>query len=382
MLPDSLKLYSSELLSKIVYKNRDAILAEFYEMQSNFLTAHYKINKSSETTNILTLLGRNFHLEIFRQREKDLSFDISLSSFIKINHFSESNNFGEKSGIKIVSIVESTGIPKETVRRKLNKLLEDKVIRHDKKNKTYYYNPTQSTSEIFKNFIEQDIKSVAKFIFTVSKYLNLNLKLKFIENEIKSQFSFYYYHFYSCQIAWMKMWQKQIKDVDLVFITIQALIPTLRNKNKSNKNDKINDENLHSLVGKAYKNYKSLDNTINASSISEVSGIPRATCIRKLQKLVKLGMLVKEIKTKRYYVNQAASERTTFITKKENISYTVNIFTDLLSILISALELKSRESKFSSKSQIKKKKIKTKTAIDKTTDTISRFVFLSSFFCS
>ena len=343
MLPDSLKLYSTEVISKIVYQNHESILAEFYEMQSNFLSARYKMNKSIETTNILTLLGRNLHLEIFRQRERDLNFDISLSNFLKINHFLENNNYGERAGLKIVSIVESTGIPKETVRRKLNKLVEGKVIKFDKKNKIYFYNLTQRNTELYNNFIEADIKSVARFVMSIAKYLNLNLKTKYVENEIKSQFSFYYYHFYNSQIAWMRMWQKEIKDVDLIFITIQALIPTLKYSSKNNKNkNEVDYQNFHSLIGKGDADYKKDPNTINASSISDVSGIPRATCIRKLQKLVKLGMLVKEVNTKRYYVNQTASERAKFITKKENILSTINIFSDLLSILISALSSKSK----------------------------------------
>ncbi len=342
MLPDSLKLYSSELISKIVFKNHESILSEFYEMQSNFLTARYKINKSIETSNILTLLGRELHLEIVRQRERDLHFDISLANFMKINHYLENNNYGKRAGLKIVSIVEKTGIPKETVRRKLKKLVDDKVISYEKKNKFYYYNLTQRNVSLYKDFIEKDIRSLAKFVLSVTRFLNLNLKLKYIENEIKSQFSFYYYHFYNCQIAWMRMWQKEIKDVDLIFITIQALIPTLKYiEEKNNLKEKVSSENIHSVIGKSASESHNLKNTINASSISEISGIPRATCIRKLQKLVSLGMLVKEIKSKRYYINQATSERTKIITKKENIVYTVNIFCELLSILISALNAKS-----------------------------------------
>ena len=142
------------------------------------------------------------------------------------------------------------------------------------------------------------------------------------------------------------MWQKQIKDVDLIFITIQALIPTLKYSERIIKEkNKIDHQNIHSFIGKASKDYQNELSTINASSISEVSGIPRATCIRKLQKLVKLGMLVKEVKTKRYFVNQTASERTKFITKKENILQTINIFSDMLSILISALESKPSDTK-------------------------------------
>ena len=94
---------------------------------------------------------------------------------------------------------------------------------------------------------------------------------------------------------------------------MQALIPTLKYK------DKIP------------------DSSISASSISEISGIPRPTCIRKLKKLVKLGLLVREVKTKRYYVNQLTSDRPKHITKKENIVFTIQAFSNFLSILISTL---------------------------------------------
>ena len=76
---------NSETLSKIIFENYDNIIAPFYEMQTSFLAARYKMNKSIETSNILTLLGKNLHLEILRQREKELDFDISLANFYKIN---------------------------------------------------------------------------------------------------------------------------------------------------------------------------------------------------------------------------------------------------------------------------------------------------------
>ena len=36
-----------------------------------------------------------------------------------------------------------------------------------------------------------------------------------------------------------------------------------------------------------------LNNTIGATSISDISGIPRATCVRKLEKLVKMNVRLK-----------------------------------------------------------------------------------------
>ena len=331
MIPESLKVFSSNSIVDLLYKNHSELMGEFYEMQSKFLTSRYQIHKNIETSNISIFLARNLHLSIVRQREKQLDFNVSLENF-----FDNANKVNQNSQ-KIVSIVNTTGIPKETVRRKLKKLVEKEFVEMDKKNKEYYWNLKYKRKTEFLKMIDSDIKSISKFVLVISKNLDLNLNQKFIEEEIKSQFSFYFYHFYSCQLAWLKMWQTKIKDVDLIFIVIQALIPTLKYAAKSGY---VGPDNFYTLVGKANNKYKSSAGTISASSISEISGIPRATCIRKLEKLVQLGMLVREIKTKRYFINQLVSDRTKHITKKENIIFTIQIFSEFLSTVISALTRK------------------------------------------
>ena len=55
---------------------------------------------------------------------------------------------------------------------------------------------------------------------------------------------------------------------------------------ESNPNGSI--ENIHNVIGKSDIKKYDVNNTIGASSISDISGIPRATCVRKLEKLVKL----------------------------------------------------------------------------------------------
>ena len=71
--------------------------------------------------------------------------------------------------------------------------------------------------------------------------------------------------------------------------------------------------------------------------ISDITGIPRATCIRKLDKLVGLRFLLKEQKTKRYYVNQNLNERTKNILTKENVDFTIKNYSYFLSITLNAL---------------------------------------------
>tara|TARA_B100000686_G_scaffold279227_1_gene299715 strand:+ start:1602 stop:2516 length:915 start_codon:yes stop_codon:yes gene_type:complete len=299
-------------------------------MQSEFLITRYRVHKSIETSSIIICLARSAHLEIIRQRERNLNYDVSLKSFWKnINSIILPSH-------KITSIVQTTGIPKETVRRKIKKLINTEHVKNNKY-REYFWNLTSKRKENFINMVNNDIKALSKYLLGITNLLNLKLTQEIIEAELKSDFSFYFYHFYNCQLVWLKMWQKNLKDIDLIFIAIQALIPTLNYIDKNNIEKKLMLDDLHKVIGKVSPKIKSPNNTISASSIAEVSGIPRATCIRKLEKLVKLGLLVREVKSKRYYVNQFANDRTKTILKKENVNNTVAIFSEYLALVVNAL---------------------------------------------
>ena len=185
--------------------------------------------------------------------------------------------------------------------------------------------------------MNKDIRLISKYLLCITQLLNLNLTQKTIEEEIKSQFSFYFYHFLNSQLLWLKKWQTKIKDIDLIFIAIQALIPTLSFTDRNLAEKKISLNDLHLVLGKTSSKYKISESTISATSISEISGMPRATCIRKLDRLIKLGLLIRETKSKRYYINQFTPDRTKNILKKENVDFSIDIYSDFLSIVITAL---------------------------------------------
>ena len=77
--------------------------------------------------------------------------------------------------------------------------------------------------------------------------------------------------------------------------------------------------------------------SISATSVSDVTGIPRATSIRKLDKLVNLGFLVRETKTKRYAINQTMDLRTKNIMSKDNVSFTIKVFSEYIAIILNSL---------------------------------------------
>jgi len=303
----------------------------FYELQSSFLSGIYKRYGSIETANIILCFSRNVHLEIIRQREKDLNYNVSLENFWK------NYNTIDKPAEKITSVVKITGIPKETVRRKISNLMEIGFLEKDKKNKSYFWNMQEKDMNEFYEIIGTEVKSLSFFISKIVKNLNLfeNKKesLPLIQEEIESQFSFYWYHYLSCQLDWLQWWQLKFKDNDLLLIALQATIPTLHFIDKRIKPTNI--EDVFKMIGQVNKDECS-NCSISATSVSEVTGIPRATAIRKLDKLVNLGFLVRE-KNKRYSINQSTDSRTKNIMSKDNVTFTIKTFSDYIAIILNSL---------------------------------------------
>ena len=88
-----------------------------------------------------------------------------------------------------------------------------------------------------------------------------------------------------------------------------------------------------------HKNIRSISTkeaNISATSVSDITGIPRATCIRKLDAFVKLKILHKDEKSKRYslFLNQ-----TTFnpMLQPEWMKHKISILSNFSSTVIGGL---------------------------------------------
>lgn len=325
-------------ISEILLNNFSELMSSFYEMQSSFLSNLYRRYDSIETANIVLCFAKNTHLEIIRQREKYLNHDISFNNFW--NNFNAIN----RPDHKIVNIVNMTGLPKETTRRKIKLLMDKGYVSYDKKIKEYSWNLAEKDKKNYFLIVDQEIKVLSKFISNSSNFLQLDLNHEHgdscfcnVQKEIKSQFSFYWFHFLSCQLKWLYMWQNKIRDMDLILIALQAVLRSLNFAEKNLNVNEIGVENLYLLVGKTNNEYRNSNAGISASSISQVTGIPRPTCIRKLNTLVALGTLVRDQKTKQYYLNDLTENRTRNILTKDNVLSTVNIFSEYLVIVLNAM---------------------------------------------
>ena len=285
---DRLKKFEKNNIEKVLRDNFSKLMPTFYEMESSFLSGVYKRYGDLEGGNIVIYFARDLHLEILRKRENDLSFDLSLDMFWQ-NH--KDIRQGKK---KIIVVSKETGLPKETARRKIISLIKKKHLRKEEKNRLFW-EPASEHKETYLKIIGEQINSLSKFILEQTKLLQLNVPLVKIEREIKKNYSFYWYHYLTVQLQYIKFWQEKLNDLEMLLIGLQTTIQTVNHLNRKT-------ENGYLTHLKSQKNFDLKEANISATSVSEVTGIPRATCIRKLDKFVKMKVLEKDSESKRYFL--------------------------------------------------------------------------------
>ncbi len=115
------------------------------------------------------------------------------------------------------------------------------------------------------------------------KFFSLNIPVSKIEKEIENNYSFYWYHYLNAQLQYIRLWQVQFRDLEMLLIGLQTLIQSIKDLKNLNKLQNI-DSFLLAKTRKGTTSFYAKNTGISATSISEVTGIPRANCIRKLEK--------------------------------------------------------------------------------------------------
>jgi len=295
-------------------KNFSTLLPIFYEMQSAFLSGIYKRYGDLEGGQIVIYFARDLHLRLVRKREEDLNFDLSLDKFW-FNHQNTNQDIH-----RIISVSKFTGLPKETARRKILNLTRNRHLKKTTKNKLYW-EPASQYKETYLTIIKEQINSLSKFLYEQSKSLNMNIPFNKFYKEIEKNYCFYWYHYLSAQLKYMKYWQLKTKDLEILLIGLQSVIQSLSYLKES--------RNLDS------SNIKYPD--ISATSVSEVTGIPRATCIRKLEWLCKAKFVKKNLSSKRYQLLHDKLSESILNHPLTNVKSTVEIFTEFSLIIYKAL---------------------------------------------
>ena len=171
---DTFKKFEGKNIEKILLDNFIDFMPTFYEMESSFLSGIYKRYGDLERGNIVIFFAKDLHLEILRKRELDLNFNLSLDEFWN-NH----RNIIQKKK-KIITIAKSTGIPRETARRKILSLIKRKHIKKTEKN-TVFWKPDSKSKDSYIVIIEKEINSLTRFIFQQLKFFSINIPVTRIE---------------------------------------------------------------------------------------------------------------------------------------------------------------------------------------------------------
>jgi len=328
---EGFKRFEKKNIEKILLDNFIDLMPSFYEMESSFLSGIYKRYGDIESGNIVIFFARDLHLEILRKREIDLNFNLSLDEFWN-NH----KNIVQKKKT-IITIAKSTGLPRETARRKIISLIETKHIKKTEKN-TIFWEPDSKSKDSYIKIIEEQINSLSKFIFQQSRFFSLNIPLSKIEKEIKNNYSFFWYHYLNSQLEYMKLWQLQFKDLEMLLIGLQTLIQGIKDIQNSSKLRNL-DSFFTSKIIKSINSFNVKNAGISATSISEVTGIPRANCIRKLEKYIKMKIIEKDPVNKRYHLVPSQVRYAPSLTNPllDGIKNTVDIFSEFSSIILKSL---------------------------------------------
>ena len=286
--------FETSKLSKVIEQNYSHLMPDFFEMQTEYLASLNIIYNDLDASLIgMVLTSQIYKNTLDSNNSKDK---------ISLKHFYQRENFRlPVSTFKIKKISSMLNLPRETVRRKRAKLINDKLIILDKKNKLYALNTDIIEEKILNIQINNLSKFLSKFsiFFAHNKLFIKEVSKDQIRKDVEEKFLIYLIKFLDFQISYFSK-MKTMMDIESVFILLLCTLNTT-SQIKSKKEEPMNTKAIFSKI-------HSLNSTfgLNATSISEITKVPRTTVLRKIAFLEKMGMLRKD-KFKRYASNNLSS---------------------------------------------------------------------------
>jgi DNA-binding Lrp family transcriptional regulator len=305
-MPITLPRIAKQILSKDIHytlnKNFTSIQPIWVPIQMRWMNNLYRTFHDYEKFMIIMYLMSK-------------TFEYYSKNFVKLNYDEFFSQYEvEVETLNIMEISKKLNIPKETTRRKINELQESGAIK--KINKKIIID--RSTWPNIKP--EVTMKNMSFFLSALSKMIaSEGLMIKPISSEqlirvVKNNFSFVWKLYYDMQLPMLLTFKKIHGDLETFHVHGTCLTNHVLNA-KKNDNSQMCKELYLAMY---FFGDKQEFSGINAMSISDITGIPRATVIRKLNKLVKEKFLTIDSK-KHYSTNRAVHQ-------KKNISNSKKYF--------------------------------------------------------
>ena len=278
--------FEATKLSKVIEQNYSHLMPDFFEMQTEYLASLNIIYKDLDASLVAMVLTSELYKNIIKESTSRETY--SLKNFYQKENFKlPANSF------RIKDISSILNLPRETVRRKKEKILKDKLIILDKKNKLYCLN----TDMVEQKIVEVQIENLSKFLSKFSVFFSRNrffikeVSKDKIKKDVEDKFLLYLTKFLDFQIAYFSK-MKTLVDIESIFILLLCALNTTAQIKK--KDDPVSSKDIFAKMH-SYNDTLGL----NATSIAEITKVPRTTVLRKISNLEKIGMLKKD-QYKRY----------------------------------------------------------------------------------
>ena len=223
----------------------------------------------------------------------------------------------EIKSINVTEISKFLNIPKETARRKINELEQIGAIKRINKKIIIDRNTWPNIKP------QETIKRMTRFLSTLSKIcvseklITEPLSSESLSKTCKEYFSFIWQLYYEMQMPMLLGFKKIFGDLESFHVNGVCVINQALNSKKNDNSEMSKEFYLEKYFFADNKD----DVGVNAMSISDITGIPRATVIRKLNKLIKENFL--KIDDKKHYSSTGAYQ-------KEILDVTKNTLNNLI----------------------------------------------------
>ena len=282
-LPEISKLVHSVDVRQVLEKNFVSIVPVWTPLQLAWVNNVYRTFRDYEKFMIVMYLLMK-------------TFEAYSKNFVKLNYEEYFNqNKVEIEAINVMEISKSLNIAKETARRKINELEKMGSIKRINKKIIIDRNTWPNIKP------EETMKRMSRFLSTLSKMcVEEGLIAKPLSSETltktsKEYFSFVWKLYYEMQMPMLLGFKKVYGDLESFHVNGICLSNHALNSKRNDNSEMSKEFYLEKYFFADEKDFSGL----NAMSISDISGIPRATVIRKLNKLIKNKFL--KIDDKKHY---------------------------------------------------------------------------------
>jgi len=321
---NNLESFDSNKIGLVLSNNQLILIRHWIKFQQEWVNNIYSRFKDHEKYLILMYLI-----------SKTWQNTSNLFKFYSIDEYYSQNEINLPN-ISLMEMSINLDIPKETIRRKLMELEKKNIIKRNGQKIIL----AQLALSLQKP--ETSIKTLSIFFEKLSILLSAqdwfgpSIKREDIEIYFNKYYTVFWNRYFKFQIPYLIRWKSVFGDLESWMIWGNISINQSINFEKiyQDLNKEINfsgDKNENSFLSNLKKNEPIQG--VNATSIADVSGIPRATVMRKLEKLSSKKIIKRNKKLEYVLTNQGKLNQkieTTFLIQQKNMALFV---TDIFNLI-------------------------------------------------